>query len=82
MKHGFNLAKPSIVEPNLGPSSVSKTLGSPFLCGTITGTISSLNFPSLIAFSAFKWELSENSSNSSLVNPHSFTIFSAVTPIW
>ena len=82
LKAPFNLATFSIVVPNLGNSSVSKMIGSPFLCGISTGTISSLNLPALIASSALFWEITENSSNSSLVIPHCSATFSAVIPMW
>ena len=65
----LNLLRVSTVVPALGPSSVS-TMIVCFLVLTSTGTISSLNFPSAIAFSHFCCELAENSSNSSLVSPH------------
>ena len=73
----LNLPSDSAVVPALGPSSVSTTI-SPFLFLTTTGTISSLNLPSAIAFSHFCCELAENASNSSLVIPHCSATFSAV----
>ena len=50
---GFNLANPSILAERLGYSSVSNTMGSPFRCGRITGTISSTNLCVSIAAIAF-----------------------------
>ena len=50
---GLSLAIPSAVTPCFGYSSVSNTIGSPFLCGISTGTISSLNLPAAIAAQAF-----------------------------
>jgi hypothetical protein len=49
---GFSAASFSAVVPARGYSSVSTSIGSPFFCGITTGTISSLNRPSLIARSA------------------------------
>ncbi|MNP09996.1 hypothetical protein D3C76_1021270 [compost metagenome] len=77
---GFNLFNASIVFPNLGNSSVSKTT-SPFLVFIVIGTISSLNSPDLIAFSAFNCDSSENLSCSSLDTAHCSATFSAVIPI-
>ena len=71
----------SFVTPFLGPSSVSKIKVSFFFLIS-TGTISSLNLPSAMAFSAFCWLHAANSSSCSLVSPHCSQIFSAVIPIW
>ena len=49
---GRNFAMPSAVVPGRGPSSVSTTTVF-FFCFTSTGTISSLNLPSAVAFSHF-----------------------------
>ena len=49
-----------------------------FLTLTGTGTISSSNLPSAIAFSHFCWLFAENSSSSSLVRPYFSHTFSAV----
>ena len=77
----LNLLSDSAVVPALGPSSVS-TITVCFLCFTSTGTISSLNLPSAIAFSHFCCELAEKASNSSLVIPHCSATFSAVIIMW
>ena len=52
LKTERNLAKPSNEASFLGNSSVSKIIGSPFLCGITTGTISSLKRPASIAATA------------------------------
>ena len=57
---GFSFPNFSIVVPNLGCSSVSNTIGSPFFCGISIGTISSLNLPDLIAASALICESRAN----------------------
>ena len=49
---GFSAASFSAVVPARGYSSVSTRSGSPFLCGTSTGTISALKLPSWIACAA------------------------------
>ncbi len=51
---GFSFESPSIVASFLGNSSLSITT-SPFLVLIVTGTISSLNLPSSIAFWALCW---------------------------
>ena len=73
----FNFAKDSAVVPARGPSSFTKSTIS-FFTLTGTGTISSANLPSAIAFSHFCWLFAENSSNSSLVIPYLSHTFSAV----
>ena len=76
----FSEPRLSAVVPARGPSSVSTTIV--FLrCFTSTGTISSLNLPSAIAFSHFCWLLAANSSSSSRVSPYCSATFSAVTII-
>ena len=77
---GRSFARASIVEPCLGPSSVSNTTVSFFFL-TSTGTISSLNAPLSIAAHALVWLLSANSSSSSLVRFHCFATLSAVVII-
>ncbi len=72
LKAGFNLARPSLVTPFLGPSSVS-TMTDPFLVFTSTGTISSLKRPSFMAASHFCWLFAANSSSCSLVRAPLFT---------
>ena len=72
-----NLESVSAVVPALGPSSLTKSTIS-FLTLTGTGTISSSNLPSAIAFSHFCWLFAENSSSSSLVRPYLSQTFSAV----
>ena len=42
----------------------------PFLPGTETGTISSLNVPAAMAWPAFPWDLAANSSCSALNSQH------------
>ena len=73
----FNFARDSTVVPARGPSSVTKSTIS-FLTLIGTGTISSANLPSAIAFSHFCWLFAENSSNSSRVMPYLSQTFSAV----
>ncbi len=70
----------SFVVPALGPSSVS-TITVSFLVLTSTGTISSLNLPSAIAFAAFCWLAAANSSCISRVTPYFSATFSAVIPM-
>ena len=77
----FNFAKDSAVVPGRGPSSFTKSTIS-FLTFTGTGTISSSNLPSAIAFSHFCWLFAENSSSSSLVMPYLSHTFSAVIIMW
>ena len=50
---GRSRASFSMVVSGLGFSSRSKTIGSPRVCGTATGTISSSNFPAAMAAAAF-----------------------------
>ena len=80
LKAGFRRARVSTVVPGRGPSSVS-TITEPFLPLTSTGTISSLNLPSAMAFSHFCWLLAENSSSISRVRCHCSATFSAVMPM-
>ena len=49
---GLSFPRLSMVESSLTPSSVSNMM-SPFLLGIVTGRISFLNFPFLIAAAAF-----------------------------
>ena len=77
---GRSLARPSAVVPARGPSSVSNTIVSFFFL-TSTGTISSLNLPSALAFSHFCWLFAANSSSSSRVMPYFSQTFSAVMPM-
>mgnify|MGYP003319685711 CR=1 FL=1 len=53
LKAGLSLLRLSGVAPKRGYSSVSNRMGSPFLWGISTATISSANLPALIAASAF-----------------------------
>ena len=55
-KAGRSLPSDSAVVSGRTPSSVSTTSGSPLRWGTLTGTISSANFPSLMAAAARSWE--------------------------
>ena len=77
---GRSFARPSAVIPALGPSSVSNTTVSFFFLIS-TGTISSLNLPSALAFSHFCWLFAANASSSSRVIPYFSQTFSAVIPI-
>ena len=77
---GFNFARVSLVVSARGNSSVSKTR-SPFFSLIVTGIISSLNLPELMAVAAFACEFAANSSYSSRLIEYFFAIFSAVTPI-
>ncbi len=61
-KAGRSLPRDSRVESARGRSSTQKHLGSPFFCGTSTGTISSANLPSFWAFTAFWWLSTEKRS--------------------
>ena len=47
------------------PSSLAKTIGSPFFCGTETGTSSSSNLPAAQAAAARWWLAAAYSSQSS-----------------
>ena len=70
-------ARDSAVVPARGPSSfLNSTIC--FLTFTGTGTISSSNLPSAMAFSHFCWLFAENASSSSLVRPYFSHTFSAV----
>ncbi len=53
-KAGLSFASASLEESRRGLSSVSTSMGSPFRCGTGTGTISSANFPESMAAMA-RW---------------------------
>ena len=78
---GRSFPRASILEPALGPSSVSTRMVV-FFVFTSTGTISSLNAPAFWAASHLFWLTMANLSSSSLVSPHWSQIFSAVIPMW
>ena len=80
LKAGLSFARDSFVVPGRLLSSVSNMV-SPFLPWIVTGTISSLKRPEVIAFSALSWLHAENSSSSSRVRCHSSAMFSAVMPM-
>ncbi len=63
-------------------SSAAKTSGSPFFCGIVTPTISSLNLPASCAALAFCWLASASASCISRVMPCALATFSAVVPMW
>jgi hypothetical protein len=59
---GRSLPRLSAVASARTPSSFAKTIGSPFFCGTETGTSSSSNLPSAQAFAARWWLMAAYSS--------------------
>ena len=63
-------------------SSAAKTIGSPFFCAMLKGTISSLNRPASCAAAAFCCEASASASCCSRVMPYFLATFSAVMPMW
>ena len=77
----FKFARLSAVVPARGPSSFANITVSLFTF-TGTGTISSSNLPSAIAFSHFCWLFAENASSSSRVMPYLSHTFSAVIIMW
>ncbi len=79
-KAGLSFARFSTVTPSFGCSSVSTTT-SPLRVLMVTGTISSLKRPALIAASARCCERAANSSCSSRVICHLRATFSAVLPM-
>ena len=86
---GRSLDSPATVVSGRTPSSVSKTnsFSTTLLSGptkrstTVSGTISSLNLPSLIAAVAFAWLSKPNWSCCSRVTLNLWATFSAVRPI-
>ncbi len=77
----FSLASISGVVSGRGCSSVSKTFGSPFFCGSVTGTISRLKKPAALAFAQRCWLRSANASWSARATLKSAATFSAVSGI-
>ena len=80
-KAGRSFARASTVTPALGNSSVS-TMVSPLRPLMVTGTISSLNRPALMAASALFCDAVANWSCCSRVICHFWATFSAVVPMW
>ena len=79
-KAGFSAASLATVTSGRGCSSRSTTTGSPFFCGIVTGTISSVKMPSAIACEARRWLSAPNASCCSRVMPYCLATFSAVMP--
>src|SRR5215831_16019496 len=79
-KAGRSLAIVSSVVPCLGCSSLSTTI-SPLRVFTVTGAISSLNFPAFCAASALFCDATANSSCCARVICHWRATFSAVLPM-
>ena len=77
-KIGFKTANWSRLVDRFGYSSTANTIGSPFLCGRITGTISSENLLLSIAAIAFRWLANANSSCSCLDTLYCLATVSAV----
>ncbi len=78
---GRSLASASWVTPKRGNSSVSTTV-SPLRPLIVTGTISSLKRPAVIAASALFCEAAANASCCSRVIWYFSATFSAVWPMW
>ena len=81
-KAGRRPASTSALVLRLMNSSASKTTGSPFLCGMVTPTISSLKRPASCAAAAFICDASASASWASRVMPYFLATFSAVMPMW
>ena len=81
-KAGRSPASTSALLLRLRNSSAEKTIGSPFFCAMLTGTISSLNLPASCAAAAFCWLAKASASCISRVMPNFFATFSAVMPMW
>ena len=81
-KAGLRRASDSTVVSRRGRSSVVTSSGSPFFCGTGTGTISSANLPESMAAMARRW-LSAAKASCWLrsISGISAAMFSAVSPI-
>jgi hypothetical protein len=82
LKAGFSFASASSEVSSRTVSSVSKTTGAPFFCGTSTGTISSLKLPALIAAAALRCEFNAYSSCSSRLTSNFSETISPVQPMW
>src|SRR5512135_3075406 len=81
LKTDFNLAM-DLSSVSRGPSSVSKIVGSPFLAGIERGWISSLNFPSRMAFIDLWFDSWANWSCISRLTLNLTDWISAVYPMW
>ena len=81
-KAGRKAARPSALLLRLMNSSLSKTSGSPFFCGMLTATISSLNLPASCAAAALVWLPSASSSCDARLISNFLATFSAVMPMW
>jgi len=81
VKAGRSLPSASAVTPGRANSSVSKSFSS-FFTLMVTGTISSVKRPDLMAASALFWEPAANASCCSRVSCHLAATFSAVLPMW
>ena len=81
-KAGRRPARLSALVLRLMNSSAANTIGSPFFCGNVTGTISSLNRPASCAAAAFCCDASASVSCCSRVMPCALATFSAVMPMW
>ncbi len=70
-----------VVSGRIGSSSATQ-IGSPFLCGMCTQTISRLNLPALVAAAAFWCDSTENWSCCSRVMFEFDAVNSASPPMW
>ncbi len=78
-KSARSLPSVSKVVPARGCSSVSTTMGSPFFCGMLTGTISLARRPFFWPATALSWLRTANASCASRLTPNSWATFSPVS---
>ena len=81
-KAGRRPASASALVLRLMNSSAAKTIGSPFFCAMLNGTISSLKRPAFLRRRGLLLRASASASCCSRVMPYFLATFSAVMPMW